>query len=186
MVGVVGVGVEDGTVTLTIVVVITVTVTPTTIAPITDRASVFGSAFKYPPQREVIDQGARFGRRPFWPLHFEDQADAAPHGTVGVSNSSRTATAILALFFLCEPSRLRRRPSACNAACEEAPSGQRHSHGVLPYWKAADKDGRSVIHRKSPVLSTGHPFGMTLGCALVSRHFPSHATIEGTSACDAA
>ena len=61
MVGAVGVGVEDGTGTLTIVVVITVTVTPTTIAPITDRASVFGSAFKNPPQRGVIDQGASFG-----------------------------------------------------------------------------------------------------------------------------
>ena len=79
-------------------------------------------------------------------LHFDNQADTGPLGTVGVGNSSRTATAILALFFLCEPSRLGRRPSAYNAAYEEAPSGQDHSHGVLPYWKATDEDGSSVMH----------------------------------------
>src|SRR5512145_2121634 len=44
--------------------------------------------------------------RPPQPLIFEDQADAAPRRTVGVSNSSRAATAILVLFFLCEPSGL--------------------------------------------------------------------------------
>ena len=63
-----------------------------------------------------------------------------------VGNSSRAATAILALFFLCEPTRLGRRPSAYHAAYEEAPSGQNHSHGMLPYWKATDEDGSSVIH----------------------------------------
>ena len=80
------------------------------------------------------------------PLDFDNEADATPHGAVGISNSSRATAAILPLFFLCEPSRLSRRPSACNAACEEAPSGQRHGHSVLPYWKGADEDGSSVIH----------------------------------------
>ena len=79
-------------------------------------------------------------------LQFDDEADPAPLGTVSVGNSSGAATAILALFLLCELSRLRRRPAACNTACEEATSGQHHSHGVLPYWKAAGEDGSSVIH----------------------------------------
>lgn len=87
-------------------------------------------------------------------LHFDNQADTGPLGTVGVGNSSRAATAILAFFFLCEPTRLGRRPSPYNAAYEEAPSGQDHSHGVLPYWKAADEDGSSVIHGRSPFVST--------------------------------
>ena len=78
------------------------------------------------------------------PLHFDNEADAASLGSVG--NSSGAATAILALFFLCEPSRLGRRPSAYHAAYEEAPSGQSHSHGMLPYWKAADEDGSFIIH----------------------------------------
>jgi hypothetical protein len=83
------------------------------------------------------------------PLPFDEQANAAS-GTVGVSNSGRATTAILAPFFLCKPGRLRRRPSACNAACEEASSGQRHSHDVLPHGEAANEDGSSVIHGGLP------------------------------------
>ena len=79
-------------------------------------------------------------------LQFDNKADTAPLGTVSVGNSSRAAIAILAPFFLCEPSQLGRRPPAYNAAYEEAPSGQRHSHRVLTYWKAADEDGSFVIH----------------------------------------
>jgi hypothetical protein len=79
-------------------------------------------------------------------LVFDDEADEAPPRTIGVGNGSRAANSILALLFLREPSRLWRRPSACNAANEETPSVQRHSHGVLPYWKAADEDVGSVIH----------------------------------------
>jgi Competence-damaged protein len=79
-------------------------------------------------------------------LHFDDEANTTAFGTVGVGNSSSTATAILVLFLPCKLTRLRRRPAACNAACQEAPSGQYHGHGVLPYWKAADEDGSFVIH----------------------------------------
>src|SRR5262249_12217903 len=80
------------------------------------------------------------------PLNFDYQTEKAPHGTVGVGNSSRSATAILVLFLHCKSGRLSRRPSAGHAACVEAPSGQRHSHSVLPYWKGVDEDGSSVIH----------------------------------------
>jgi hypothetical protein len=90
-------------------------------------------------------------------LYFDDEADAAPLGTVHVGNSSRAATAILALFFLCESSLPGRRPSACNAVYEEAPSEKRHGHGVLSYWKAADKDGSSVIHGRCPFAQNASP-----------------------------
>jgi hypothetical protein len=36
--------------------------------------------------------------------------------------------------------------SLTEATCEEASSGQRHSHDVLSYWKAADKHDGSVLH----------------------------------------
>jgi hypothetical protein len=84
------------------------------------------------------------------PLPFNYQAEPALLSSVGVCNSSSPTTAILAPPFLSEPSRLGRRPSTCDAGCEESPSSQRHSHNVLPYWEAADKRGSPVLHRGLP------------------------------------
>src|SRR5262245_10559254 len=114
---------------------------------------------------------------PRQPLPFDDQAEPA-HGTVGLGDSSRAATAILVPFLLSESTRLRRRPSARNAACEEAPSGQDHSHGVLPYRKAAGEDGSFVIHGDSPLLpapSQRLPQHFLLCHGLTDRNGPPHS-----------
>jgi hypothetical protein len=109
-------------------------VTKVRYAEVTNRVSVDAGTLFRLAQEDAYRQS----------LHFDNEADAASLGSVG--NSSRATIAILALFFLCEPSRLGRRPSAYHAAYEEAPSGQSYSHGVLPYWKAADEDGSFIIH----------------------------------------
>jgi hypothetical protein len=78
--------------------------------------------------------------------HFDNQADAATHESEGLGHYGIAATAILALFFLGEPSRLSRCPPACHAGAAKFTSGHCHNHSVLAYSKAPDKGGSFVIH----------------------------------------
>jgi len=77
---------------------------------------------------------------------FDDEAEAATHEGKSLGHYGMASTVILPLFFLGEPSRLSRRPPACHAGSAKLTSGHGHSHGVLAYSKAADKDGSFVIH----------------------------------------